>query len=194
MINDRLESLLRSAGNSEPLPPKSAPDLTERVLRIAAERQKQRRRRIIAAGLVGCYLGGMLTVWIFLLSASMRTNAGIQVAKQKMESAPRNPPVPVIDHRVGPQNERPIETTVSDPLFHDGSSPQKTLYELFRDLGDASHARGDFTSAVRYYRLALDSASEVDLYRAADQDNFLLLSLKQDRIESIPQKSQGESI
>jgi hypothetical protein len=194
MKDDRLESLLRSAGNSEPLSPNPAPNFTERVLRAATRRQQRRRRGLIATGLVSCYLGGMLTMWLCLPAASTRTNLATQVAREPMESSPETLPAPVLDNRVGPQIERRVETAVVVPSHQDAPTTQKTLYELFRDLGDASHARSDFSSAVRHYRTALDFASEADFQIPGEQDNFLLLSLKQDRIESTLRQSPGKSI
>ncbi len=196
MNDERLESLLRSAGQLDLLPPEPAPDLAEWVLRAAALRQKRRRQKFVAAGLAGCYLGGMLTMWLCLPTVSTQTitNAATPVAKTLKEPSPRAAPVSASDDRARLQNERPVDAIVADSSAQNAPNPRKALYELFRDLGDASHARGDFASAIHYYRLALDSASEADFQAAAGHDNLLLLSLKQDRIESTLRKSQGESI
>jgi len=194
MTDDRLESLLRSAANSEPLPPRQ-PDLTERVLETVARRRSQRQRRIVAAALVGCYLGGMLTVWIFLPPTSTQTDMAIQIEPERTEPSPVLQPDAANDHRALSQHELPAEIAVADAPLETSSESQQSRYELFRELGDASHTRGDFASAVRYYRLALDSASETGLQAAADDDNLLLLSLKQDRVGSpLLQRSHGESL
>jgi len=192
MNDDNLESLLRSAGDSEPPPSNPAADLTERVLSIAAQRQNRRRRRLVSAGLVGCYLAGMLTTWLCLPSEP--TNAETHVVQEQLKSSTRAAPASAIDDAAERLNERGDETTVADISDQDAPATVRTPYELFRDLGDASHARNDFESALDYYRMALDSASEADVRTVDDQDSFLLLSLKQDRIESTLGEPRGESL
>lgn len=184
MKQDPLESMLKSASGLEPPSPQPAPDLAEQVLQTVAQRETHRRRRIVATGLVGCYLAGVLTSWLCLSSGLRETNAPTHVVQQQMKSSAKTQTEQTIVHQTPSNQVPPIKSVDTNPSLQQASKPPKTLYKLLRDIGNASCAREDFASAIRYYELALNSASESEFHSTADQDNFLLLSLKEDRTES----------
>lgn len=195
MNDEHLESLLRQSAESEPAVREPSSQLTANVLSTVARRQTRRRRALVVTSVAGAYVAGLLTMWFAFPSGTTEQ------------------PVPQSQHIASPDDSRlapeePLREMpapdVPAPQFEvetpdvvvavDTPSPERSVYQLFQELGDASHASGDVTSSVRYYRLALDSATSQELQPSDASDNLLLLSLKQDRIASTQLMTHGESL
>jgi len=197
MNDEQLESLLRQAGESETPPREPSLRLTANVLSTVARRQTRRRRAWMLSTVAGAYVAGLLTMWFAFPSRNDEQTAPTarQIASQadveSLREAPRLSDTPVSEVHRPPHDE---ERVSADIVAVEKPRLEKSVYQLFRELGDASHARGDVTSSVRYYRLALDSATPQELLTGSNSDNLLLLSLKQDRIASIQLTTHGESL
>lgn len=196
MNDEHLESLLRQAVESEEQPREPSYHLTANVLTTVARRQRRRRQLLMTSSVAGAYLAGMLTMWFCLPAKD--TAQGVPRQQQIISQTDRQPsqdPTQQQEPGLGeistPQVDEPTQAVV---VATEPPSPVKSVYQLFRDLGDASHARGDVTSSIRYYRLALESASKHELQPAGASDNLLLLSLKQDRIAATQLTTHGESL
>lgn len=195
MNDEQLESLLRQAAESESPLSGPSPQLSGKVLSTVARRQTRRRRVLVAASVAGAYLAGLLTMWV----SFPRDEISEPVPPQRIAS--HDDPRPMSETtqvQSTPVAEVPEHPSVEEPpgteaLVETGSGEQ-SVYQLFRELGDASHARGDVTSSVRYYRLALDSATTQELQPADGADSLLLLSLKQDRIAALELTKQEEAL
>ncbi len=193
MNDEQLDSLLRQAAKSEPLTAEPPLRLAANVLDEVGQRQVRRRRLTTTLTVAGAYVAGMLTMWVGVLTDDSDDSGARphQVASEEVQTPSHEAPDSVRDDTMLVENEEhePVSAVVEEtPL------PEKTVYHLFRELGDTSHARGDVTSSVRYYRLALDAATEHELQPAEASDNLLLLSLKQDRMAVIELAKQEESL
>lgn len=193
MNDEQLDSLLRQAAESEPLTAEPSPRLVTNVLDEVGQRQVRHRRLTTTLTVAGAYVAGMLTMWVGVL-ADDPDHSGArpqQVASDEVQTPSGEEPASVNDDKTPVDNEvhEPITAAVEEP-----PEPEKTVYQLFRELGDTSHARGDVTASVRYYRLALDAATKQELQPSEASDNLLLLSLKQDRMAAIELTKQEESL
>jgi len=199
MNDEQLESLLHRAAESEMKPREPSSQLTAKVLDTVAGRQSRGRRTLLVSTVAGAYVAGMLTMWFCLplkdaeatdpdqQQIASQTTSGdepMQTPPQVQETVAMEAPQLHLDE---PNSDAVV--VVETLLF-----PERSVYQLFRELGDASHARGDVSSSVLYYRMALDSATSQELQTDSHSDNLLLLSLKQDRIASIQVTTHGESL
>jgi hypothetical protein len=152
-------------------PTPELPAARETVIRDAA--QVQRRRRWLGRGrraaiLAATYVIGGASVWLW----SHR-----EMPRPTPEVADRRPPV-------GPPADPPAS---ADPYRND---PPERLekwaflqtgemrVDLYRRAGDGYLNCDDVQAALRCYRRALDGATAADLAIRADQDTWLLMSLK----------------
>lgn len=193
MNDERLDSLLRHAAESEASPIQPSPRLAVNVLEEVAQRQRHRRRLPTTLTVVGAYVAGMLTMWVGVptdgpVESGARLGQLVSHEERPQSSVGSNT---VHNDTASVENE---EQKPASSLVAETPRPEKSVYQLFRELGDASHARGDVTSSVRYYRLALDAATEQELRSAEASDNLLLLSLKQDRMAAIELTKLEESL
>lgn len=195
MNDEHLESILWQSAESEPPVREPSSQLTANVLSTVARRQTRRRRALVVTSVAGAYVAGLLTMW-FAFPSGMPEQPVPQsqhiASPDDSRSAPERPlqeiPAPDV-----PTPQFEVETT-DVVVAVDTPPPERSVYQLFRVLGDASHASGDVTSSVRYYRLALDSATSQELRPSGVSDNLLLLSLKQDRIAATQLTLQEESL
>jgi hypothetical protein len=131
---------------------------TRRLLR----RRRWRNRLALAAALAACYVLGVLTLsWL-----------------RPLPAAPPEAPVKAV--------ESPTTALASaTPLLEEWrvlDSGERTP-EVYRQVGDRYVAEeGDYRSALRCYRDALDAGSEKDL-AIAPGDSWLLMVLKDARKE-----------
>lgn len=193
MNDEQLESLLRQSAESESPPPEPSVELTVNVMSTVARRQTRRRRALMASTIAGAYVAGLLTMWFGAPPGVVeQSEPEQQIASQEDTSPPPEAPVPETLPIEAPAPQ--VEEQAPGAVVVETPNPERSVYQLFRELGDTSHARGDVTSSVRYYRLALDAATEQELRSAEASDNLLLLSLKQDRMAAIELTKQEESL
>ncbi len=186
MNHEQLESLLRSAAETDPAPLASSGNLIENV-RKTYQRQRVRKQRIrFALVMASCYFAGILTVWGLM-------SAGQVPGKPAHQQGPQSPVVHVPQTAPGHQENRRPEIARPKPL-----PPQPVVrtspYEDFRQLGAESLKRNDIQMAVAHYNKALAAATDAELKIAYGQDDWLLISLKKDRLVSQVTQTQGESI
>lgn len=138
---------------------------TTRVLR----RRRLVKRSLFVAMLVGCYLAGALTMRF----------AGRASPPSLENLVQQSPAVPV---SVTPA-EAPVQARHVPPPQ---SSVSLTRFETLRHAGDLQlQQKGDLLAAVRFYKRALDVASEDELAISVDNDNWLLMSLKEARLQEV---------
>lgn len=178
-VNDEsLEVLLKAADASAALPPDPRPDLADRV-RDRHEESRRRRRRIhyLAASAAG-YLAGLLTMWLWAGNHSFDATPG-HGPGGGLSGRPDSPTIP------DPPAIRALRER--DPLRPGLADGQKLLpnpnpYDRLRRLGDEYLLqRGDVQLAVEFYSRALNALSEEEL-AISDEDTWLLISLKRDRL------------
>lgn len=172
--HDDLDDLLRV-----PPPAADTDDLrdalrrrTQRVLR----RRRYARRLGLVVALAACYLAGLATMRIWMPPAQSHPQAQAPgpPAPRLPEPAPRQAPI------VQPP-EREVELSAAQLERQGELAARDRRCEWYRRAGDLYlEAHGDAQSALRCYRLALESASEKELV-PAPEDNWLLISLKSDR-------------
>ena len=129
-------------------------------------RQRQLKRVGIAAALVSCYLGGMLT-----MSLVRNVNSSATVVTAAAPLAPSSPREPQRDNAVLPAE------------LHEPALPEIKLtpYDRLRKLGDRQLAdETDIPGAIRTYRKALQVASADEMTLSLDHDTWLLMALKTD--------------
>lgn len=149
-----------------------------------------RRRHVVqrctfAAALAGCYLAGALSVQLW--NRVSHPAAGNLVEQNPVigsPGAPNNasPIVPVVTPQPGAIHERPLET----------ADVERTRFEALRHAGDLQLERnGDLQAAVRFYKRALDIASKEELAVSVETDNWLLMSLKEARLQEAHHAREG---
>jgi hypothetical protein len=156
---DDLDALLTPA----PPPPEPA-GLRDAAWRPAA--RVLRRRRGLRAGrwvlvLAVVYVAGAATVWLW--RPDRPAPAPPPPAQQPEELPPADP------YRADPPER--IEQWA-------GRAGGAARVALYRRAGDGYLARGDEAKALRCYKQCLDGGRPEDLAIRADQDSWLLMSLK----------------
>lgn len=183
-MNEReLEALLRAAGETAGSAPRETLAADVRVAFARVRRRTARRR--LAAALIGGYLTGALTIWAAMTPAAPRRPDARQVSATSADRAN-----PALEREQSPRQEDTKLPQLILPVEED----QVSLYEILRQMGDESRLTGDLQSAVAYYGQALDAATPVERQISFDRDDWLLISLKKDRMASIQSPSQGDSI
>ncbi len=142
-----------------------------------------RRRRVIrrlglAAGLAGCYLAGIVTVWGWAAASIPRGATAIEqpaapVAKpgEGMRPAPGQPRTPGV-RRPGP---------VQPPHSPQGGVARAD-FEQIRQVSDRYlYEQGDIAKALHYYTRALNQATPEEYEISLVQDSWLLMALKEAR-------------
>jgi hypothetical protein len=176
--DDPVEDLLRMDG------PKGADLLRARLLArttSAVRRRRCLRRVAVVAALAGCYLAGMATT---LACRSLSAPSAASVVEPRTPENQRGER----GERRGPVRDTPqCPRTEHDPRAH-GSDAQHgvagTEFDAIRRAGDRFFVeQGDVLRALDCYARALDRASPEELAISADEDNWLLMALKLERIE-----------
>ena len=193
--DDKLSRLLRSVGESTPVEDGDDAAFSREVTCLARSRQSRRRRRQLIGSLTGCYVGGLLTMWLWLGAPGTGVLEGNSAQGEPRIAHPTNTAALAENlsngARPAANDQENVEPFEDEDAVADGLP---TMYAFFRDLGDSSHARGDFEASLRYYRLALDSASSEELEIDGMAENSLLMSLKQERLETTTTSNSGVSI
>lgn len=191
MKDGQLESLLLAADRSAGAPTQPSPELADRARNALARRRQRRDRARLAVVVAGCYVAGMLTMWVAVPSASTSQGNHAEDPSNRI-----NPAQASAGARAVAQGRQTVPgQDAQEPMPH-APSPvaEKSRYELLREMGDESRHRGDLQAAVAFYGKALDAATEVEQKISYEQDNWLLMSLKKDHIASQDARSQGDSI
>jgi hypothetical protein len=190
MNDEQLESLLRAADGSAGPSAAPPPGLAHRARTTHARRCRRTRRIKLASALSGCYVAGMITMWIVLRPAAVGRS---DVAPRP--STPSNSSQAGIDTQPTPRPEHDAPTPPIEPpaSIQPPLGVETSRYELLRQLGDESQRRGDLQTAVAYYSQALDAATDQERRISYQQDNWLLISLKTGRLSSEHPPTQGDS-
>ena len=182
MNDEQLDELLLTA--DETAANRRAPaGLASRVREAHQERQSQRQRLKRRTAFVACYIAGMLTTWLLILTLSPSRDS----KQEKSVQAPRSPEL--VKTREPARNPK----TQSDGETKDTLSPL-SQYELYRELGDESHQKGNYRTAVAHYRKAIAAATKDELRISYTQDSWLLISLKKSRSPKNKDAGKGTSI
>jgi hypothetical protein len=174
---DPLTALLSSV--ALPLPDDRRREAIFQQTRGVLWRRRLARRSAWVAALAACYIVGGLSVLAWQ-SAQRNTldapQAGTNETKlPDLPAEEKRPPMPE------PAPAEPMETV--DPI--EPGSLALTTFEKLRRAGDRQlNERGNLQGAIGCYRRALDFASDNDLQIASDRDSWLLISLKQARLET----------
>ena len=149
---------------------------TQGVLR----RRRYLRRAGYALALAGCYLAGMLTTSL--------TTPQAPVIAQQDRPAPVDHPAPI---PASPPRQIAIEKPAKQqrPKVARG---RPTRFEKLRRAADrALLEQGDMMAAVTLYKKALDVAKPEELAISVERDNWLLISLKEARLQEKQNAKQG---
>jgi hypothetical protein len=122
-----------------------------------------------------CYLAGLATMAVVRQENSPTVAALTQQDDPSSAEATREVP------SVVPQVAEGAE------VFADQVTPTRASFGFFRSAGDYQLLqRGNLQAAVRLYSQALELASPADLAISAGSDSWLLMSLKQSRLQDAP--------
>lgn len=140
-----------------------------------------RRRRIVrrvasTAAMAACYAAGIATMSLF--SGDRGDHQPIVIRQADPEVSPAPDESPRLADAAG--------SAAAPPQTEEPAPPPKSRFEFFRNAGDHQlFERGNMQAAVRLYARALDVASPAELAISTDSDNWLLMSLKQSRLQEI---------
>jgi len=154
----------------------SSPDPVRAVVLTQAAGVLRRRRWLplgtYAVSLAICYFAGLATM------AYVRHDDRPLVATTSEQHAPVSSQGPSV--ATAPDSH----TAEDSEAFADQVTPTHASFGFYRAAGDYQLLRlGDLQAAVRLYSQALDLASPADLAISAGSDSWLLMSLKQSRIQ-----------
>jgi hypothetical protein len=128
--------------------------------------RRRLRKGILAASLAGCYVAGLATMALH------------RPAEQKT-------PAPPVVASLLPQP--------SDPPKQDLSPAKLTRADIVHRDADRCFERGDVKEAVRLYDLSLRLASASDRAGSPEQDNWLLMALKDAKSKEIAHVHQKQN-
>ncbi|MDB5389596.1 MAG: hypothetical protein JWM11_5242 [Planctomycetaceae bacterium] len=158
-------------------------------------RRRWYRRGLMVAGCAACYAIGILSGWI-LKPDGVRQLAGEQKPLQirqmigSVDEATSKMSSNVVV--AAGQNASPVATIEATKVNRERSGNSKSLsvrpvssqFESFRRAGDRQlFERGNIRGAMECYRRALAHATVSELHVEYDRDSWLLMSLKQSRLE-----------
>lgn len=173
--DEQLESLLREADPAADLMRSSSDDLAERVRsrQTLIAKRRARGRRIGMA--TGCYVAGLLSMWVWMQSSGIR-EPGEVITQDASEWIG---PIELIPDRDAQETDSlPNEIAIQPPSV---DSP----YEVLRVLGDRYLLeQGKVEQAVAIYGRALDQATGDESAVSYERDSWLLISMKRDRLIS----------
>lgn len=169
--DDPLAEILAAPRNSS-----SADPVREAVLMQAAgvlRRRRWMRRAGSVVTLAVCYVAGLATMGL------VRHDDRPAIASTSQQE------VPASDEASNVAAASPIsQATEESEAFADQVTPTHASFGFYRAAGDYQLLRlGNMQAAVRLYSQALDLASPADLAISAGADSWLLMSLKQSRLQ-----------
>lgn len=160
-------------------------DLERREAIFTKTRGTLRRRRIVrrclwTGALAACYVVGVLSVlgW-------QSINPRMDVAVQPINNGTNASETAPAQH-TSPQTTPAIESNDQTQSTVVQSAPEETLttFEKMRRAGDRQlNVRNNLQGAIGCYRRALDFATDDELRIVPDRDSWLLISLKENRVE-----------
>lgn len=202
MNDEQLDFLLRELGNSGQTEPVSSVQLARRAAEIAEVRRRRRMRFRSTTTLLVCYVAGAASMWAYgswstvadnrqMLNVDADDNsASLQSGRESVPDEGDAEVQLVANDQVGSKSRILLPPSVGsgyDPKHRQSGVELKDaadLYEVFRKLGNSSHARGDVRSATQYYRMAVDAATPRELRASVPGDTQLLLALKRERYQA----------
>lgn len=165
--------------------PETRPDLAEQIFArtrgVLSQRRWLGRARIVAACMV-CYAVGMGSGWLLKPGAPQIAGKLIKVVP------PERVETRTADDRHVAKAESPGTTTTQQPTsaHRTVAAPRRSYFESYRLAGDRQlFELGNIRVAADCYRRALSRATEQELQVAIDRDSWLLISLKQSRMEEL---------
>lgn len=166
--------------------PETHPDLAEQIFTqtrgVLARRRWLGRTRIVVACLL-CYAVGIGSGWLLKPGAPQIANELIKVVPPE-----RVKTLPTDDRQVATAESPGTTTTQQQPaqIRSAAPAPRRSYFESYRLAGDRQlFEQGNIRVAADCYRRALTRATEQELQVAIDRDSWLLISLKQSRIEEL---------
>ena len=163
--------------------PSAAPDQRGQIFAVTQNVLQYRRRLrkcYWVASLAGCFLFGMASV-LGWQSVFPPTSLVVQADHQREFAEPSASEGSDLKREM-PQTD----SSADDARTTVAPVPSLTLstYEKLRRAGDLQlNQRGNLEGAIGCYRRALDSASDEDLQIEPERDSWLLMSLKEGRLE-----------
>lgn len=190
MNEERFESLLRAADRSAAPVPEPRPDFAISVRHEVRVRRSRVVRLKLASALAGCYVAGLATMWGLSVFASSRP-ADVTVARLATSNSDNTR----VD--VAPPSDRQPKQPMAHGIARSKSADvllAKSRYQVLRELGAVSRKNNDFQGTIGLYSGALEAATDEESEVAYTQDDWLMTSLKRDRILSKNTSTQGDSI
>ncbi|MBN2217279.1 MAG: hypothetical protein JW719_07870 [Pirellulales bacterium] len=185
-LHDRTESewdeLL--AAPSEPEPTIKLDAVLRRAILDRSTRAIRRRRRVRrfawVAALAACYVAGLASAQFG--RGSMGVTAGLPGNNNVRASAAGSA---VASDPSKPANYvRIVREPVQEIAASRPACKPPSRFERLRRISDEYlYQRGDVTTAIHYYRKALAVATDAELAIATDTDSWLLIALKQERLQ-----------
>jgi hypothetical protein len=146
---------------------------------ISVVRRRGVMRRLgLAAGLAGCYLAGMVTVWGWA-AASIPPDATAIEQPASPDAKPEEgiQPAPEQPRSPGVRRPRPAQ-----PPRSGQGDVARAGFEQIRQVSDRYlYEQGDIAKALHYYTRALDQATPDQREISLAQDSWLLMALKEAR-------------
>jgi hypothetical protein len=143
-------------------------------------RRRWLRRLGVVAALAGCYLAGMATTQACRSpSAPSATSIVEEKVRPEDKRGERGPPTRGRSESPETEHQLPVDRPDAPHAAVAG-----TGFDEVRRMGDRFlEEKGDVLGALDCYARALDRASSEELAVRPDEDNWLLMALKLDRIE-----------
>lgn len=191
---DDFEEIFADLDSLPPSRPELADSIFSQTRGVLSRRRWFRRSRLVVA-FVACYIVGICSGWVLKPEAAPQF-AGEPDARKEAASPDRaivlpDPVSPKVDRKSTPMvHVEPKVTKALDKAVADAKPPVKrpatSPFESLRRAGDRQlFERGNIRSAMDYYRRALIHATEHELQVQIDRDSWLLISLKQSRLEEL---------
>lgn len=190
--------------------PVARPDLAESIFaqtRGVLTRRRWFRRVRVAAICVSCYVVGVASGWVLkpadvpqiaghIVEAPVVTVVGVDRHEKRAISQPTAIASASAVEQVSPSSNPAGVASVEKPAIPDDRKlgtagpkqaavrPASSQFENFRRAGDRQlFERGNVENAIECYRRALTHATDRELDIEVDRDSWLLMSLKQSRME-----------
>jgi len=152
-------------------------------------RRRMARRLGVVAALAGCYLAGLLTTWAVAARGGKPGPIRRDAPVVRQWAAPEETPqkaVPSVPESSPSRDARPRRPAPGPR----GTAVARADFEHIRRVSDRYlHEQGDLVTALHYYRRALKEASTEERAISVEKDSWLLMALKQARIEEDPENA-----
>jgi hypothetical protein len=153
----------------------------ERTLRLLGRRQRVRRLGLGAA-LVGCYLAGITTVAVWSWTSQAAPQSIARQDSPRVEQPIQRVPPKGRIARGGKSDSRGQRRPEPDNL-HTARAPL-SQFQLLKRQGDYYlESQADVQLASKYYGRALDAAAPEERAVSVEDDSWLLMVLKEDRLK-----------